>query len=65
MQDVIGHRGLCKRCFHSNCQGNDVICHNKNSQLYKEKVNSVLCAPCFQNSKAKESVEVQAVGFSS
>lgn len=62
-EEIIGARGWCKKCRHGKCEDKDVYCKNNESKFYGEKVNSVLCAPCFCKDKSKEKVEVQPVEF--
>ncbi len=65
MDDVIGIRGWCKRCYYGKTDADTVICQNRESAFYGMQTNSILCAPCFRNDKTKEYVTAEPVGFSS
>lgn len=63
MDDYIGIRELCKACKYGTSKGKNVICKNESSRFYGLKVNSVLCAPCFEADKSKENTKVEKVSF--
>jgi hypothetical protein len=65
MNDAIGARGWCKKCKHGETKQESVYCESQESRFYGQRVNSILCSPCFVPDESKADIKVDAVGFSS
>lgn len=60
--DVLGYRGWCRRCKHSESQEKDIL-QNAESPLHKHKVNSIICAPCLTEDSTKKEAVIEPVGL--
>ncbi len=63
MSEILGYRGWCRRCKHGKLKWKSVYCQNKESAFYKQKTNSVLCAPCFTEDPSKLEQKIGGVSF--